>query len=290
MLSERKNWNKHFNLFNLFFRKKKKKKIGKGSIHSWGEMKSFIHAAIQQAVTEFSLCSWYYTSMKLESTPCPQIKTTTTNVKVIVTNKWVPTMKQECLKQFPYVSYWVLLGTPWRDINTISILRWEFLIWRKVNQIVQHHTIYTEERSESENHSIVSDSLQPHGLYSPRNSPGQITGEGSLSLLQGIFPTQGLNPGLPHCRWILYQLSHKGSPRILQWVVYHFSSRSSWPRNWTRVCCIAGRFFTNWAIREALYTEGPRFKLKGKSVKSTNLLSETLGDRHVLEFKNVGEI
>ena len=122
------------------------------------------------------------------------------------------TMKQECLKQFPYVSYWVLLGTPWIDINTISILRWEFLIWRKVNQIVQHHTIYTEERSESENHSIVSDSLQPHGLYSPRNSPGQITGEGSLSLLQGIFPTQGLNPGLPHCRWILYQLSHQGSP------------------------------------------------------------------------------
>lgn len=60
---------------------------GKGSIHSWGEMKSFIHAAIQQAVTEFSLCSWYYTSMKLESTPCPQIKTATTNVKVIVTNK-----------------------------------------------------------------------------------------------------------------------------------------------------------------------------------------------------------
>ena len=172
-------------------------------------MKSFIHAAIQQAVTEFSLCSWYYTSMKLESTPCPQIKTTTPNVKVIVTNKWVPTMKQECLKQFPYVSYWVLLGTPWIDINTISILRWEFLIWRKVNQIVQHHTIYTEERSESENHSVVSDSLQPHGLYSPRNSPGQITGEGSLSLLQGIFPTQGLNPGLPHCRWILYQLSHK---------------------------------------------------------------------------------
>ena len=45
--------------------------------------------------------------------------------------------------------------------------------------------------------------------YSPWNSPGQNTGVGSLSLLQGIFPTQGLNPGLPHCRWILYRLSHK---------------------------------------------------------------------------------
>ena len=98
--------------------------------------------------------------------------------------------------------------------------------------------------------SVVSDSLQPHGLYSPWNSPGQNTGVGSLSLLQGIFPTQGLNPDLKHCRQILYQLSHQGSPRILEWVAYPFI-RSSRPRNWTRVSCIAGRFFTNWAIREA---------------------------------------
>ena len=54
--------------------------------------------------------------------------------------------------------------------------------------------------------------LQPHGIYSPWNSPGQNPGVGSLSL-QGIFPTQGSNPGLPHCRWILYQLSYQGSPR-----------------------------------------------------------------------------
>ena len=54
--------------------------------------------------------------------------------------------------------------------------------------------------------------LRPHGLYSPWNSPGQNTGVGSLSLLRGIFPSQGSNPGLPRCRWILYQLSHKGSP------------------------------------------------------------------------------
>ena len=55
----------------------------------------------------------------------------------------------------------------------------------------------------------MSDSLQPRGLYNPWNSPGQNTGVGSLSLPQGIFPTQGLNPGLSHCRWILYQLSHR---------------------------------------------------------------------------------
>ena len=72
----------------------------------------------------------------------------------------------------------------------------------------------------------MSDALRPHGLYSPWNSPGQNTGVGGLSLLQRIFPTQGLNPGLPHCRRILYQLSHQGSPRtprspqpadLLQW-------------------------------------------------------------------------
>ena len=81
-------------------------------------------------------------------------------------------------------------------------------------------------KSESESRSM-SNSLRPHGLYSPWNSPGQNTGVGSPSFLQGIFPTQGSNPGLLHCRKILYQLSHKGTPRILEWVAYPFSSRSS---------------------------------------------------------------
>ena len=74
--------------------------------------------------------------------------------------------------------------------------------------------------------SVVSNSLPPHGLYSPWNSPDQKSGVGNLSLLQGLFPTQGSSLGLPHRRQILYQLSHKGSPRILKWVVYAFSSRS----------------------------------------------------------------
>ena len=66
--------------------------------------------------------------------------------------------------------------------------------------------------SESESCSVVSDSLRPHGLYSPWNSPGQNTGVGSLSLLQGIFPIQESNQGLLHCRRILYQPSYQGSP------------------------------------------------------------------------------
>ena len=62
-------------------------------------------------------------------------------------------------------------------------------------------------------HSVTHLTLQPCGLYSPWDSPGQNTGVGSLSLLQGIFPTQGLNPSLLHCRQILYCLTHQGSPR-----------------------------------------------------------------------------
>ena len=89
---------------------------------------------------------------------------------------------------------------------------------------------------------LMSDSLQPHD---------QNTGVSSLSLLQGIFPTQGSNRGLPQCRRILYQLSHKGSPRILEWVAHPFSNGSSQPRSQTGVSYIAGGFFTNWAIREA---------------------------------------
>ena len=103
-----------------------------------------------------------------------------------------------------------------------------------------------------ESWSVMSNSLWPHRLYSPWNSPGQNTSVGSLSLVQRIFPTLGSNPGLPHCRWILYQLSHKGSPRILEWVAYPFSSRSSQPRNRTQVSCIAGGFLTNWALMETI--------------------------------------
>ena len=73
----------------------------------------------------------------------------------------------------------------------------------------------------------------------------------------GDFPTQGWNSGLLHCRWILYQVSHKGSPRILEWVADPFSKRSSWPGNRTGVSCIAGGFFTNWIIREALESVMP---------------------------------
>ena len=66
----------------------------------------------------------------------------------------------------------------------------------------------------------MSISWRPHVLHSPWNSPGQNTGGGSLFLLQGISPTQGSNLGLPHCRWILYQLSFQGSPKCSEHLHY----------------------------------------------------------------------
>ena len=132
---------------------------------------------------------------------------------------------------------WVELCYPQNNIKVLPLRTSECdLIWKQV--------------AASESCSVVSNSLWPHGPYSPWNFPGQNTGVG-ISLLQGIFPTQGSNPGLLHCRQILYQLSHKGSQRILEWVAYPFSSGSAQPKNQTGVSCIAGRFFTNWAIREA---------------------------------------
>ena len=68
------------------------------------------------------------------------------------------------------------------------------------------------------------------------NSPDKNTRVGCCALLQGIFPFQRLNPGLLHCRWILYRLSHQGSPRILEWVADPISRGSSQPGNRTGFC------------------------------------------------------
>ena len=119
-----------------------------------------------------------------------------------------------------------------RTLSTVTVA------WKQVIKNKQ-----TNKQTKKQGRSVVTGSLWPRGLYSLWNSPGQDTGVGSLSLLQGIFVTQGSNSGIPHCRQIPYQLSPKGSPRILEWVVYPFSSGSSQPRNQTRVSCIADRFF-----------------------------------------------
>ena len=104
-------------------------------------------------------------------------------------------------------------------------------------------------------HSIVSDSLGPHGLSQPGSSVHRILQATRVRChlhLQGIVPTQGSNPGLPHGRWILYHLSHQGSPRILEWVAYPFSRGTSCPRNQTRVFCNC-----RWILYQLSYQGSP---------------------------------
>jgi len=85
----------------------------------------------------------------------------------------------------------------------------------------------------------------PPGSSVHGDSPGKNTGVGCHAVLQGIFPTLGLNLGLDHCKQILYNLNQQGSPRILEWVAYPLSRGSSQPRNQIGVSCITGRFITH---------------------------------------------
>ena len=160
-----------------------------------------------------------------------------------------------------YIQWKVSLETIWNVSHKQS------LVWNLEKTVSLVYLITPSKWSES--HSVVSKALQPCGLHSPWNSPGQNTGVGSCSLLQGIFPTHGSKPGLLYCRQILYQQSHQGSPRILERVAYPFSSGSSQWRNQTGVSCIAGRFFTSWATREAPMPS----KISAKKAKEAKKLS-----------------
>ena len=100
-------------------------------------------------------------------------------------------------------------------------------------------------------HSVMSDSLQPSWTVAHGDSTGKNTGMGCHPLLLGIFPTQGSNPGLPHCRQILYLLRHHGSPRILEWVAYSFLWGIFPPQESHWGLLHYSGFFTSWATKEA---------------------------------------
>ena len=91
----------------------------------------------------------------------------------------------------------------------------------------------------------------PPGSYVPGDSPGKNTRVGCQALLQGIYLTQRLNPGLPHCGRILYHLSHQGSPRILEWEAYPFSRGYSQCRNQT------GSLALRWILYQLSYQGSP---------------------------------
>ena len=141
---------------------------------------------------------------------------------------------------------------PWQSIQALAWLHWGY----KKSQHLLNIKHFTHARicalapfiliqPQAVLCLVMSNSLRPTvcslvGSSVHGDSPGKNTGVGCHALLQGIIPTQGLNPGFPHCRQILYCLSHQGRPRILKWAAYPFFRGSSQPRNWTEVSCISG--------------------------------------------------
>ena len=129
--------------------------------------------------------------------------------------------------------------------------------------------------------SLPSHGLQPARLLCPWGFSRQEYRMGWHALLHGIFSTQGSNPGVLHFRQILYQLSHKGSPRILEWVAYPLSRETSQPRNPTGVSSIAGRFFISWATQEAqrgcvTHSNGGHWFILGPRPPSGSLIHGTI--------------
>ena len=111
--------------------------------------------------------------------------------------------------------------------------------------------------NESQSHSVMSDPLWPHGLYSPWNSPGQNTKVSSLSFLQGIIPNPGIELRSSTLQADSLPAEPPGKPKNTERVAYSFSSGSSWPRNRTRVSCFAGTFFISWDNRAPLCKQLP---------------------------------
>ena len=89
------------------------------------------------------------------------------------------------------------------------VLKFQFHFFSKSLRFFKNNVFTALDYHESESHSVGRTLCDPI-LYSPWDFPGQNTAVGSFSLLQGVFPTQGSNPGLPHCRQILYQKSYQG--------------------------------------------------------------------------------
>ena len=140
-------------------------------------------------------------------------------------------ISQARILEWVAISFSRLSSQP-RDRSWVSCIAGRFFnIWatRETLRYADNTTVMAESEEElkslsmkwsssavqcSASGSVVSESLWPLGLYGPWNSASQNTGVDSLSLLQRIFPIQGSNPGLPLCRRILYQLSHKGSLKV----------------------------------------------------------------------------
>ena len=158
---------------------------------------------------------------------------------------------------------WVIKVKTWLHFVNLAIINFKVKVTQSCLTLCEPHGLYSPWTCSGQNTGVgslplgdlpnpgieaVSLTLQVDSLPAEPQGKLKNTGVGSLSLFQRIFPTKGLNPHLPHCWQILYQLSNKGSPRILEWVAYPFSSGPSWPSNPTGVSCTRGGFFPSWTI------------------------------------------
>ena len=128
-----------------------------------------------------------------------------------ITPAWHPTTMSSSEAQTSFQSARLSSAELPQPTSHVCHVQWALVIYIRDSGVRYYYM-----KMQWKGKSLVSDTLWPHGLYSPWNSPGQNTGVGSLSLLQGIFPTQRSNPGFPNCRCILYQLSHKGCPLLYE--------------------------------------------------------------------------
>ena len=134
--------------------------------------------------------------------------------------------------------------------NYILFLIKHISSWRKKSL---HYEAYNLDMISEKLYLTLCYPMDSMEFSSPWNPPEYWSGHPFPS--PGNLPNPGIEPR-SHCRWILYRLSHKGSPRILERVAYPFSRGTSWPRNQTGVSYIAGGFFANWAMREAHKNRG----------------------------------
>ena len=153
-------------------------------------------------------------------------------MEVCCKNKWDPGAHTEWTEESTQIQ-WTDHGFPsqWCTSITLGEAALYRILWRYCGFNVAFNIAATVPACRSsQSYSSISVGESPHSV--------------TAFYVQGIFPNQGSNPGLPPCRQILYHLSHQGSPWILEWVAYPFSREgSSWPRNWTRVSCVAGGFY-----------------------------------------------
>ena len=131
-------------------------------------------------------------------------------------NPWAVTHQAPLSRGFPWQDYWGGLPFPFTGVFPTQRLNLHLWLWEADSLPLCHQG----SPGVCVSLSGVSDSLLPHGMYPARllcpwDSPGKNAGVGCLSLLQGIFLTQGSNLGLLHCRLILYCLNHQGSPYLL---------------------------------------------------------------------------